>query len=184
MPTDTPTATQTATETPVDTSTPTQASIETPTATQTPVEIPTDTPTATLTFTDTPTSTPTPFLSTPGKVTGGGNIGSDQDNLKATFGFTINYSQGDSAPGGNLTYQDHQAKIRLKADSFDRLVIEGDHVWFTGTGITDDGQVVSFTVEIDVLSRFGSPDVFHILIPALDGYAAGGALSGGNITIH
>jgi hypothetical protein len=123
-------------------------------------------------------------VNTPGKVTGGGTIDSEQDNVKATFGLTINYSEGDAVPAGNLTYQDHKSNLRLKASSFDLLVIEGNHVWFTGTGTTDDGQWVNFTVEMDVLSNQGSPDVFHISIPALNGYSSGGALSGGNITIH
>jgi hypothetical protein len=63
-------------------------------------------------------------------------------------------------------------------------VIDGIHVLFTGTGTTDDGQSVRFTVEIDALSKLGLSDTFHISIPALNGYTAGGALNGGNITIH
>ena len=234
LPTDTPTATpsqtQTATGTPTDTSTPTPTSAATytptatvtpsptgtqtatftptniPTATQTPTGTapitstdtptttptvalpPTDTPTATATPsqtpTETPTATPTPIVSTPGKVTGGGTIGSAQENLKATFGFTIHYSQGDPEPSGNLTYQDHQAKWHLKADSFERLVIERDHAWFTGTGTIDNAQTVSFRVELNALSNQGQADTFSISIPALNGYTAGGPMTGGNITIH
>jgi len=195
-PTDTPTATATATQTP--TETPTATPTDTPTATQTPTytatDTPTNTPTAAQTPTDTPTNTPTntstdtpiptPLLNTPGKVTGGGTIGSEQDGIKATFGFAINYSQGDSVPKGNLTYQDHTANLRLKADSFDLLVIEDDHAWFTGTGVMNDGQVVSFTVEINTLSKLGLADTFSISIPVMNDYTSGGALTGGNITIH
>jgi len=39
-------------------------------------------------------------------------------------------------------------------------------------------------VEIDELSKLGQPDSFYIHIPELDGYEAGGALTGGSITIH
>ena len=121
---------------------------------------------------------------TPGKVTGGGVIGSDKGGDKITFGFTIQFKEGDSAPKGNLTYQDHGMGLRLKVTSFDLLVIEGSHAWFTGTGVLNDGQVVRFRVEIDALSGLGQPDKFYIYIPALNGYEAGGALTGGNITIH
>lgn len=107
-----------------------------------------------------------------------------QDSLKASFGFTINYSEGDLAPKGNLTYQDHTANLRLKADSFDLLVIEGNHAFFTGTGVMNDGQVVIFTVEIDALSKLGLADTFSISIPALNGYSVAEPLAGGNITIH
>jgi len=184
--TETPTATPTDTDTPTATQTPTETSTATPTDTDTPTatQMPVETPTATSTASPTDTPTPVSLSNTPGKVTGGGTIGSAQDSIKATFGFTINYSQGDSAPRGNLTYQDHTANLRLKADSFDLLVIEGNHAWFTGTGNTDDGRVVSFTVEIDALSKLGLADTFSISIPAMNGYTAASPLAGGNITIH
>jgi hypothetical protein len=178
-PTDTLTATQTPTETPTatltdtPTATPTETATNTPTATSTLTEVATSTPTATQ------TSTPTPLSNTPGKVTGGGTIDMDEENGKATFGFTVSYNQGDSAPDGNLTYQDHKTNLRLKATSLDLLVIDVSHALFTGTGIMDDGQVVTFTVELDVLNN-----AFHISIPALNGYLAGGPLRGGNVTIH
>lgn len=175
--TSTPTNTATATLTNTPTDTPTSTTTDTPTSS--PTYTPTDTPTETSTSTptDTPTSTPTPITSVPGKVTGGGTI--EQDNLKVTFGFTIKYSEGDSAPGGNLTYQDHTANLRLKAESFDLLVIEGNHVWFTGMGMINDGKITSFTVEIDT-----SSNTLYIDIPAMNGYTAAGNLVGGNITIH
>jgi hypothetical protein len=66
------------------------------------------------------------LANTPGKVTGGGEIGSNIEPVRATFGFTISYRQGDSEPKGNLVYQDHKTKLTLKAISFDLLVIDGD----------------------------------------------------------
>jgi hypothetical protein len=185
-PTYTPTNTLTFTPTHTATDTATNTSTFTPTntSTHTPTHTLTYTPTYTPTNTPTDTPTPTPISSTPGKVNGGGVIGSEMGGNQVTFGFTINYNEGDSAPEGNLTYQDHQINLRLKATFFDLLVIEGDHAWFTGTGITDDGQEMRFTVEINALSRLGQPDTLYIYIPALNGYEAGGALTGGNITIH
>jgi hypothetical protein len=119
-------------------------------------------------------------VNTTGKVTGGGTISLDKGG-KATFGFTLSYSQGDAAPKGNLTYQDHAADLRLKAESFNSLVIQGERAWFIGIGRMDNGQMVSFFVEIDASSRAGT---FKISIPALDGYTVGGTLTGGNIMIH
>jgi hypothetical protein len=211
-PTDTPTQTatkiptDTATDTPVNTETstatetltesltpsPTRLPTETPseTATLNPIEtstmLPSETPTATATQsvdipTDTPTDTPvsTPLSNIPGKVTGGGTIDLDQEGGKATFGFVIDYNPGDPAPTGNLTYQDHKVNLRLKAISFDQLVIQGSDVRFAGLGSMDNGQAVTFTVELDI-----STNLFRISIPALNGYTAGGILSGGNVTIH
>ncbi len=186
--TNTPTATHTPTNTATDTPTPTTTSTWTATATFSPT--PTATATETLTATqapaDTPTSTPTAtaIVSTSGKVTGGGTIGSNRDPFKATFGFTIHYTEGDAVPRGNLTYQDHTANFRLKADSFDLLVMDGNHAWFTGTGTLNDGRTVSFTIEVNALSKLGRADTFSISIPELNGYTAGGDMSGGNITIH
>ena len=71
-----------------------------------------------------------------------------------------------------------------KATSFDLLVIEDNRAWFTGTGITDNGQIVKFEIEIDALSKLGQPDTFYIYLPAMNGYGSGGPLTGGNITIH
>lgn len=103
---------------------------------------------------------------------------------KATFGFVIRYEAGDESPSGNLTFMDHSAKLSLKATSFDLLVIEGDQVWFSGKAVTNNGQIVTFEVEINVLSKQDQPDTFSISIPSMNAYRAGGALSGGNITIH
>jgi hypothetical protein len=64
------------------------------------------------------------------------------------------------------------------------MVIEGDHVWLMGTGTLNNGQEVAFTIEIVVPDETDQPTTFHLYIPALDGYESGGALTGGNITIH
>jgi hypothetical protein len=178
-PTDTPTYTPTATPTDTPTLTPTDTPTATPTDTST--STPTDTPTNTPTFTPTSTPTPTPLSNTPGKVTGGGVIGSPKESIHATFGFVVNYSEDDPAPKGNLTYQDHNNNLKLKATSIDLLIIEGNHAWFTGTGTLDDGQVVLFTVDVDIS---GGSEMFSIDIPAFNGYTVSNHLSGGNITIR
>lgn len=204
--TSTHTATHTPTETPTNTLTNTPTFTHTNTVTDTPTNTSTFTPTSTITFTpthtptftptnthpntptDTPTITPTNTpgskSNTPGKITGGGTIKPNKNSGKATFGFKISYNQGDLKPMGSLRYQDRASNVRLKATSFNLLVIDGNHAWFSGIGTLGDGQVVSFTVEVESRSGRGQPDIFKIYIPALNGYGAGGALSGGNITIH
>ena len=67
---------------------------------------------------------------------------------------------------------------------FEALVIEGGQVMLTGIGTLNDGQEVTFTVEITALGDPERPDTFYIHIPALDGYESGGSLTGGHITIH
>lgn len=178
--TPTNTSTSTATDTPTGTLTDTPTNTATATLSFPPIDTPTFTPTNTPT--NTPTDTPTPIFSTPGKVTGGGNL--DLSSGKATFGFVIRYEAGDESPSGNLTFMDHSTKLSLKATSFDLLVIEGDQVRFSGTGVTHDGQIVAFEVEINILSKLDQPDTFYISMPLMNAYRAGGALSGGNITIH
>src|SRR5206468_78626 len=94
--------------------------------------------------------------STPGKVTGGGQIESDpifsplgdllsvpalipslaDPMAQATFGFVV-----ECCPAtGNLDYNDHAAGVRIKAQSIDTLVIgnsttcgANNHAKFTGT---------------------------------------------------
>lgn len=181
--TSTPTATQTASATATDILILTPLYTSTHTTTITPTEILPATPTFTPTDapTLTPTFTSTPLSNTPGKVTGGGMIDS-----RITFGFSLQYREYAAEPKGNLTYQDHQTGLRLKATSFDLLVIEGDHVWITGTGTTDVGQTVKFKLEIMVMSnkKRPEPDWLNIQIEELNGYETGGSLTGGNVTIH
>jgi hypothetical protein len=183
MPTPTVTATSTPTDTP--TTTPTDTPTNTPTVTVTytptftPTNTPTDTPTSTPTFTPTFTPTPTPLSNTAGRVTGGGVIGSGNESIHVTFGFIVSYSEGDSEPRGNLTYQDHNVDLKLKADTFELLVITGDHAWFAGTGTVNDVQIVHFIVEVDA-----GQSTFSVYIPEMNGYSVSGAISGGNITIH
>jgi hypothetical protein len=132
-----------------------------------------------LTFT--PTATPKSVASVPGKITGGGNIGSSKD--KATFGFVVQYHSGYTNPTGNLTYIDHIAKLQLKATSFTLLYIDGYHARFSGYAMVNGKPNVPFTVEVYDVNRGDSSDIFLIQIPSFNGYSAGGDLKGGSIHI-
>jgi len=130
--------------------------------------------------------------STPGKVTGGGQIESDplfsplgdllsvpalipslgDPTTQATFGFVVKCCPAT----GNLEYDDHQADVRIKAQSLDGLSISSPgtscpatpgskHATFTGmaavirsTGTTDE----AFTVDVDDCGEPGTADTFGI----------------------
>lgn len=103
---------------------------------------------------------------------------------KATFGFVVQYSNGALSPSGNLTFNDHAANISLKATSFKLLSIRGNHhAVITGYATVNGQTNIAFTLTLNDFGKPGSSDTFMIQIPAMNGYSAGGVLSGGNIMI-
>jgi parallel beta-helix repeat protein len=147
--------------------------------------------------------------STPGKVTGGGQVEGDPvfsplgvlislpaivlspNGSRASFGFVIQLAPGASAPKGNLMYQDQDAGVRIKATSYDQLIIGpglcGPNTHATFTGMADvNGVSETLTVEVDDCGEPSSgppPDMFKI---DTESYSNGGPqpLIGGNIQIH
>jgi len=147
---------------------------------------------------------------TPGKVTGGGQIMGDPvfsalgvllsapavmpslagGNSKATFGFTVRCC----APAGNLEYDDHDAGVRIKAQTIDGLSISNGtcgpntHATFTGTAqvIRSTGTTTeSFTVDVDDCGEPGTMDKFGIHATTYSNPPTGeSTLIGGNIQIH
>jgi hypothetical protein len=150
--------------------------------------------------------------STPGKVTGGGQIESDpvfsplgdllslpalipslaDPNAQATFGFVVRCC----TPAGNLDYNDHATDVRIKAQSIDGLSISSpgtscpatpgsQHATFTGTAqvIRSVGTTTEpFTVDVDDCGEPGTADTFGIKTTT---YSNGpSTLTGGNIQIH
>jgi hypothetical protein len=148
--------------------------------------------------------------STPGKVTGGGQISGDPlfsalgalltppaiiasaagPQAQATFGFVVQCC----APRGNLEYDDHMMDVSIKATSIDFLAISpgssctpagGQHAEFSGSATVKRATVTtneSFTVDVDDCGEPGATDKFSI--STSDGYSNGGTLIGGNIQIH
>jgi hypothetical protein len=143
-------------------------------------------------------------VSTPSKVTGGGAIDSSGNILtlatlliqsgtnpggKATLGFVVEFTSGGAAPTGNLTYNDHEAQVRIKAIAYQLLVISdvspvcptvGKHAKFTGTADVN-GVQETFEVEVDDCGEPGDADTFSIKTAT---YSASGILLSGNIQIH
>ena len=145
--------------------------------------------------------------STPGKVTGGGEIQGDpvfsplgdlisipalvpslaNPGAQATFGFTVKCC----APVGNLEYNDHQAGVRIKSQTVDGLFIvngmcgPNTHATFTGTAsvIRSTGTTNEhYTVDVDDCGEPGRMDTFGIKAMT---YSNGpSTLIGGNIQIH
>jgi len=145
--------------------------------------------------------------STPGKVTGGGQITGDpvfsalgtllsapaimaspaSPNSNATFGFTVRCC----AASGNLEYDDHGANVRIKAQTINGLFISAGgcgpntHATFTGTAqvIRSTGTTTeSFTVDVDDCGEPGTADKFGIETATYSN--ASKTLIGGNIQIH
>ena len=150
--------------------------------------------------------------STPGKVTGGGQVQGDpvfsalgellslpalvasaaDPTSQASFGFVATCC----APTGNLEYDDHSMDVRIKAQSIDSLRISSPgtscsatpgsaHATFGGTAsvIRSTGTATEpFTVDVDDCGEPGTADTFGIKTTT---YSNGPTtLTGGNIQIH
>jgi hypothetical protein len=148
--------------------------------------------------------------STPGKVTGGGQVQGDPlfsplgdlislpalvpslagPQSQATFGFTVRCC----APAGNLEYNDHGANVRIKSRSITGLFISNGacgsntHATFTGTAsvIRSTGTTTQdFQVDVDDCGEPGTMDTFAIKTFGVPPYSSGpSTLVGGNIQIH
>src|SRR5205809_88398 len=153
--------------------------------------------------------------SAPAKVTGGGQIPGDDPifsplgallsvpalipsladpNAQATFGFVAKCCPAT----GNLEYYDHQADVRIKAQSVEGPVIRspGDscpttfgskHATIGGTAtvIRSTGTATEdFTVEVDDCGEPGTADTFGIKTDTYsNGWPMPSTLTGGNIQI-
>ena len=111
---------------------------------------------------------------------------------QASFGFVVKCCE----PTGNLEYNDHQADVRIKAQSISGLNISSpatacaatpgsQHATFFGTAevIRPTGTTTEeFTVDVDDCGEPGTADTFGIKTMS---YSNGpSTLIGGNIQIH
>jgi hypothetical protein len=136
--------------------------------------------------------------STPGKVTGGGQIPGELAELdilrgtnaggRANFGFIVQLDENETIPSGNLVYKDKGIVMEdVKATSFESLFIAGNRAIFRGKATVNGVPNVDFMVDITDMGEPGSnptppPDTFRIVVG--NGYTAGGVLLGGNIQVH
>jgi hypothetical protein len=119
--------------------------------------------------------------STPGKVTGGGQI---LHNLKiqgVSFGFNAQLSELGRFHGSGVVV-DHTTKTQIKILDVDRLLIVGTHATFEGNAEVN-GVGTRYTIDVDDLAEPGTRgDTFKIV--TVSGYMAAGPLTQGNIQIH
>jgi hypothetical protein len=117
--------------------------------------------------------------STPGQVTGGGQIMMPPTD-KVSFGF--NAQSDGRTTKGNCNVIDHDKKIHIKCDNVQSLVVVGTHATFFGQA-DQNGVTTNYRIDVDDLADPGAGmDTFKIQTD--QGYVAGGFLTAGDIQIH
>jgi hypothetical protein len=117
--------------------------------------------------------------STPGQVTGGGQI-LDANGNRIAFGFNTK-SDGDSFKG-ECTVVDRIADRMIKCKDVTAVVQSGNQAEIHGSG-TDNGVQMSYVIRVTDNAESGKgTDTFSIQTSS--GYSAGGTLVAGNIQVH
>ena len=109
---------------------------------------------------------------------------------RASFGFVVKFKKNSTEPQGNLTFNYNVGDFRLKAESFDWLVVNPSWAQFQGLAeirgldglwpfrvVADDRKSGPDRFTISVWAPSGDPDVNGLV------YRASGELGGGNIQI-
>jgi len=128
-------------------------------------------------------------VNTPGTVKGGGRAPNEPAELsilsgpskggKASFSLDVAYASGAATPTGALRFHDKASGRKVDATAIDSLTIAGSKGSITGRATVDGVPGVSFFVEVEDGGK--NADAFRIVLG--DGYAAGGLLLNGNVTI-
>jgi hypothetical protein len=131
---------------------------------------------------DEPTATATKAwllpTSTPGQVTGGGQIVVGTD--KVSFGFTAKSTS--SGLKGECVVIDHDTKRMIKCRDVTALVQTGNEATIYGNA-TDDGVDTTYVIHVVDNGDSGrGSDTFSI--QTASGYSASGTLTAGNIQAH
>jgi Bacterial Ig-like domain (group 1) len=116
--------------------------------------------------------------STPGQVTGGGQIVTGTDRV--TFGF--NAKSTSAGLKGECTVVDHDTKRLIKCLDVTALVQSGNEATIYGHAM-DDGVSTTYVIHVaDNADSGRGADTFSITTTS--GYAASGTLTSGNIQTH
>ena len=115
-------------------------------------------------------------------VTGGGWI--SVGNSRANFGFDAGFKGGSTTPDVHLNYIDHNSGRKVKATSITVYVVgrPATSRHLEGSAEVDGKTGYTYVVDVDDEGEPGRNDTFSIRLN--DGYAAAGALDGGNIQLH
>lgn len=111
------------------------------------------------------------------EASGGGHIAVGGE--KANFGFDAEASVAGTS--GHLTYHDKAGDKKVHSQSITSLVVTGNRATIQGTCTVNKVSGFTFTVDVIDNGPSGSGDTFRIRLS--NGYDAGGALGGGNITV-
>jgi hypothetical protein len=118
--------------------------------------------------------------STPGQVTGGGQVPNATNTDQDAFGF--NAQNNSTGPKGECTVVDPSANKKVKCIDVTALLVSGTHATFFGDA-TVNGQATTYRIDVDDNGEPGKGrDTFKI--QTASGYTAGGTLTGGNVQVH
>ena len=119
--------------------------------------------------------------STPGQVTGGGQVPNAAATDQVAFGFNAKNASG--SPQGECNVVDPSAsKTQVKCLDVTTLVQSGTHATFFGHARVN-GTATTYRIDVDDLAEPGrGHDTFKI--QTASGYAVGGVLVGGNVQVH
>jgi Tol biopolymer transport system component len=120
--------------------------------------------------------------STPGQVSGGGQVENAADDPAIAFGFTAK-SDAQGMKGECTVVDITPVKnVKVKCTSVTSMTISGTHASIFGAA-TLNGAATTYRIDVDDLAEPGrNRDTFRIQLAT--GYAASGTLTGGNIQIH
>jgi hypothetical protein len=117
--------------------------------------------------------------STPGQVTGGGQILNATSTDRIAFGF--NAQNQNTGLKGNCSVVDPFSSVHVKCLDVTSLVQSGTHATFFGNADAD-GTATTYRIDVDDNGEPGTTDTFKIHTSS--GYTASGTLERGNVQIH
>lgn len=118
--------------------------------------------------------------STPGHVTGGGQMPNSTGTDEAAFGF--NAKSDANGTKGNCTVVDPSPPTKIECLDVTNLVVVGNHATFFGNATVND-QANTYRIDVDDNAEPGrARDTFRI--QTASGYSAGGTLSKGNVQVR
>jgi hypothetical protein len=118
--------------------------------------------------------------STPGQITGGGQVANAAGNDKVAFGF--NAKSDSKGLKGNCNLVDPSTKTKLDCSNVTAMTVSGTQATIYGAAVIN-GQTTTYKIAANDLGEPGiGKDTFTI--HAASGYQVGGTLKAGNVQVH